>query len=181
MKKQRAFTLIEMLVVLAVLVLLISFVLVSLKGAGGKARDARRMADLDSIRKALILYENDKEDWIEDNSGCGALGNGSGFFNLELEPGEEYLGADYNKSISNCLAEEGYIKGEIIDPSGDRVCSSAVGNCYLKYNSYSGGIISKVYLYAKLETEPQSEDATDGTPCDYCDSFFGMNYYLRVK
>ena len=187
MKKQRAFTLIEMSVVLAILGLLISIVLVSICGAGAKARDARRIADLDSIRKALLLYNHDKEDWIEfgDDCNAGFSGSGNGFFNFEgeysLPPFPTFY---YPKSMSSCLADGGYMKAEIIDPSGDRVCSSATGNCYMKYNSYSLGVVSEVYLYAKLETGPkgdENKDTTNNTPCNTCDTIYGMNYYLRVK
>ncbi len=50
------FTLIELLVVIAIIGMLSSVVLASLNGARSKARDARRIADLQQIRTALELY-----------------------------------------------------------------------------------------------------------------------------
>jgi len=57
----KGFTLIELLVVIAIIGILASIVLASLNSARAKSRDARRLADLDSIKKALTLYYNDNQ------------------------------------------------------------------------------------------------------------------------
>jgi type II secretion system protein G len=53
------FTLIELLVVVAIIGMLASVILASLNNARGKARDARRQADIRNIQTALELYFND--------------------------------------------------------------------------------------------------------------------------
>lgn len=53
------FTLIELLVVISIISLLSSIVLTSVNSARGKARDARRLADLRQIQNALALYYDD--------------------------------------------------------------------------------------------------------------------------
>ncbi len=55
----KGFTLIELLVVIAIMMILSSVVTVSLASAKAKARDARRLHDLDQIRTALDLYYTD--------------------------------------------------------------------------------------------------------------------------
>jgi type II secretion system protein G len=57
--KNKGFTLLELLVVLAVIGVLASIVLVSLQSVRGKARDARRQADLRQMLTALELYYDD--------------------------------------------------------------------------------------------------------------------------
>lgn len=59
MGRQKGFTLVELLVVIAIIGMLSSVVLVSLGSARGKARDARRQAD---IRQLVIAMEFDYSD-----------------------------------------------------------------------------------------------------------------------
>ncbi|MFC1789822.1 type II secretion system protein [Patescibacteria group bacterium] len=167
---KRAFTLIELLVVIAIIGLLASIVLVSLGGARARARDGVRMHDLDQIRTSLVLYNDKYGNFIEEGSGCGYEGDGHGWFN--------YVGGIYPKSIAQCLMEVGIIATEIIDPTGGR----SFNYSYKKHhciNPTTG--YKEVYIYARLETQPLSSTATDGTCCSDCDTLYNINYYLQVQ
>lgn len=68
------FTLIELLVVIAIIGLLSSVVLASLTVARQKARDAKRVAEMDSISKALELYYTEANSYPPTTPG-GYLGS----------------------------------------------------------------------------------------------------------
>ncbi len=60
MKKSHcSFTLIELLIVVAIIGILASTIIISLTGAMARARDVRKKADLAAIYKAIISYESD--------------------------------------------------------------------------------------------------------------------------
>jgi prepilin-type N-terminal cleavage/methylation domain-containing protein len=166
------FTLIELLVVVAIIGILSSVVISSLNTSRAKARDIRRKSDLHQIRTVLAMYFNERGDYIENGSGCGYGGNGYGWFNSS--------GGSYPKSIMQCLIEAGVANQEIIDPTGYKSGSSPT-NSYHAYMKYTCGSPVKTYVYAKLESIPQSSTATDGTCCATCDSSYGMNYYVSIE
>jgi prepilin-type N-terminal cleavage/methylation domain-containing protein len=168
--KNRGFTIVELLVTVAIIGLLSTLAVILLSDARSKARDGRRIDDLAKARTAFFMYHDAYGNWVETGSGCGSGGNGLGWFS--------YAGGSYPKSIAQCLVDGGFSPKEIIDPSGDRSCTPTVRYAYMKYHC---GNPVRVYIYAKLETEPQSATATDGTCCPGCDSSYGMNYYLQIQ
>jgi prepilin-type N-terminal cleavage/methylation domain-containing protein len=88
-KKIKAFTLIEVLVVATILGVLVTIAVVSFSNAQRKSRDARRQADLEMVRQALILYR-------QDNGSYGNIGSDNAAFNALITTlyNEEYLTSD---------------------------------------------------------------------------------------
>lgn len=173
-RKNAAFTVAELLIVIVVIGILASVTLVSYNGAQAKARDVSRKNDLEHVANALSTYRTDTGNFIEAGSGCGYNNDGYGWLTYEA-------GGGYTKSIATCLKESGHLTKTIKDPSGGNGTSlPASGYAYMKYHCGSGNA-ERAYLYAKLETVPQSSTATDGTCDATLDTSYGMNYFVVVE
>lgn len=110
-RRKSGFTLIELLIVIIIISILATFVVASFTTAQKKARDARRKADLDAIKKALELFRSDSP------SGRYpfALGVGAGllFYNtMKTFPTDPLTGGYYHYNPSpigsgNCISNPG--------------------------------------------------------------------------
>jgi len=72
---QKGFTLVELLVVVAIIGLLAGIAIVSVNSVRIKARDARRIADIKQIQNALELYNNEKGGLYPPTKAIKELGN----------------------------------------------------------------------------------------------------------
>ena len=63
-KSSRGFTLVELLVVIAIISILATLLLLQLGVARAKARDAKRIADINQVRSALELYFDDNGSYL---------------------------------------------------------------------------------------------------------------------
>lgn len=171
--KQTGFTIVELLIVIVVIGILAAISAGAYNGMQARARDSIRMSDLANIKKAINVYHIDNGTWVEGASGCGYNGDGMGWFNY-------VNGTSYPKSVSRCLIEGGYLQNDILDPTKGVTSSPSTGYAYMKYHCGTGDA-QRVYIYAKLETRPQSTTATDGTCAGSVDELYGMNYYLQIK
>ena len=77
MKSPRAFTLIELMVVIAIIGLLSSIVLASLSSARSKGNDAKVISEMKSIRNAAELYYSQNSNYGAATSGATCTGVGS--------------------------------------------------------------------------------------------------------
>ena len=125
MNSKRGFTLIELLVVIAIIGILSSIVLVALRGARDKAKDARIVADLTQIRSiAEVLYDGDYGDVLITQADIAKLdtdiGRQGGTLSLEpAAPTTDYVAySDLNVSGWYCVDSTGTAGFTETDPSG---------------------------------------------------------------
>ena len=71
-RNEKGFTLVELIVVMTIIVIITSVGMVSYATAGSKARDSRRMADLERIRSALEMYRADNKIYPSDETTLGS-------------------------------------------------------------------------------------------------------------
>jgi prepilin-type N-terminal cleavage/methylation domain-containing protein len=143
---QTGFTLIELIITVAIIGILASIVMVSLTNAQKDARDARRKAELANVATALNLYYIDNGTFAIANAGSG----GTGWFNYNY-------GASLG-SVASALKTLGYMSGEALDPSGIAVADGVTQAGYMIYADTTG-----FTLWADLERPTATDLATQST------------------
>jgi len=153
--RNKGFTLIEILVVCAIIAVLAAIVFISLNRSQANARDATRISDMDTIANAFYLYYQDKGTFFISGTGQLIPGTGHGWFHCK--------GVTYNTtSIAEGLANTGYVSNVISDPSGDTSCANTSHNYMFYYNDIS----KKASTYAWLENPTTAQTSTATTAID---------------
>lgn len=101
------FTLIELLIVMAIIGILSTISLFALQGTRESARDARRKADLETIRSALELYRSDCHEYVTQAT---------------VEDVDTVFGTQLSDGDGSCTGANGnvYLEEISTDPASDR-------------------------------------------------------------
>ena len=136
----KAFTLIELLVVISIISLLATLAVASLNNARMKARNTKRVANLETLSKALELYYDDSDQYYNSNNHYVYLDCVGGTFQaLDTNTGDEGFWANLRPYI-------------ILESLADPLCKSSTNPIfYVSYNTHS------YVLYTQLE--PFGSDA----------------------
>lgn len=201
--KKDGFTIIELVIVIAVIGILAMIVLVAYPGYQARNRDSVRKSDVQQVASALGAYAIQKNSYIEPGEACGSSrtalnGSGNGWLVADTNDLSDYM----DNSILECLVNAKVLSGSdpLIDPSGCKwdsggSCGSASlgvpARAYMKATCLKAGV-KMTYVLANLETAP-SNNATIDNLCDTgtlpgfsgvtedWGTRYGMNYYVTVK
>lgn len=149
---KKAFTLIELMVAISLVAILVSLAVVSIKKSQESGRDARRIADLESIRKALEFYKDANGRYPRSG---GEDANGWDF-SAEGAPWIDDGGAGEAKPLS-----PNFIDNLPVDPknvgAGPSGGASGFGYVYAYYsNTYCNPVLGQEYiLVAQLESKKE--------------------------
>jgi type II secretion system protein G len=155
LNRYRGFTLIELLVVIAIIGLLASVILASLNSARTKARDAKRLSDMNQIQLALEMYydSNNRYPSISSDSCCDGWDQGP----CSDDP---FIGA---------LESAGLMSEVPTDPSGGSG-TGCYGYNYYRYGAGSYGCDASrgaffVLGVRNMETSGNPHPASPGWSC----------------
>lgn len=125
---KRGFTVLELLVVISIIGLLSGVILSSLDITRKKARDARRLSDMNQIVLALDLYYNDNGRYPSPVSDTICSGWDAGNLTLELLPGrlDEYINTPNDPTGTGCSGYNYYRYG-----AGSYGCDVSRGAFYV--------------------------------------------------
>ena len=147
-KKDRGFTLVEMLIAVSIIAIMASVVIVSVGKSRARGRDARRISDLKQIQQALVFY------YDSGNTTAGVKGFPS--------TGGAWYSSESGDSVPNGLANNGewvpglapnYIDALPKNPGGGKIndsvnCGSGVKPSYrYKFD----GVSYKLLAYCSPE------------------------------
>lgn len=106
-KTGAGFTLVELLVVIAIISILATLLLLQLGVARAKARDAKRIADINQVRSALELSFDDNGSYLATNTMTG-LKTAGYLINVPLDPIAASCTDVYNGAVSSIFNCYGY-------------------------------------------------------------------------
>jgi len=132
MKQNKGFTLVEILVVIAIIGILSSIVLASMGGARAKGRDTKRISDVKQLQLALQLYYDGHDSKYPQDIDSLTDDNFISSIPLDpLSPDQDYVYAPTSCSSSLCttysLTAELETTGSVYD--GDPDCSDVDTYC----------------------------------------------------
>lgn len=158
MQTKKAFSLVELLIVIAIIGILSSVVIINISNSKIKARDAKRKGDLNQIGLAFLNYHS-----VTDNysiPGTGSQGLGEGWFSFQ-----DGIAGGYPKSMAKGLIDAGYLSSTPIDPglSDANAKTNGYYRQYMKYDCFkdppTNSIKNGFAVFARLEKPTTKDDA----------------------
>jgi len=180
---QQGFTIVELLVVVAIIGIISTLSMISFGKAREKTRDTRRKSDLVQIANAIRLYA-DNHEGVFPETGFGLSNNGDGFLNNRNSGSSCYPGGDLEDFLDGTDPDiPSPVKNYLKIPS-DPKCGGCTGCNIATFGGYmyrSGSKPDCKVLNAHLENPSQEDLDSCNNNCGkgYSPSY-GMNYCYVV-
>ncbi len=127
-KKNRAFTLIEVLVAVTIIAVLTAIGVVSYVSANRNARDSKRLSDVEQIRAALEMYRADQGEYPASITFGGSLVSGSNTYMSPIpndprpSAGGEYSYTPGDENYTLTIYSEKTSTNRCFGPLGEKGC-----------------------------------------------------------
>ena len=165
---ERGFTIVEIIIVIAVVAILSAFTIVGYGVVAQQSRDTKRRTDLESLTSAIKAWANDNAKTpLQTGGGYGGFGHG--FVNT--------TSTDYPTNIATVLINTGNLAKDVADPKTPLNLGS-----YMFYPCTTAADNNRYGFFAKLEA-PSAKDAATITAwqassctAEPTDAYYGMNY-----
>jgi prepilin-type N-terminal cleavage/methylation domain-containing protein len=131
-KSKKGFTLIELMIVIAIIGILTAVVLAALSSARAKSRDAKRLSDVKQIQLALENYFDNNSTFPPTIATLASQSSGSGAI-LPSEPLDPSTGFSYFYAISP--QKNQYCVGANLETSANSSATGPNSTCAFTWNS----------------------------------------------
>lgn len=146
MKREKSFTVIELLLVIAIIGLLATIIFVALNSVRAKGRDSRRLSEIDSLRKALEFYYIDygqypeKTSWIKIEEDTDFLSAISPYISEDIQDPLYESGGEYSyQYTSEDTNGTEYKVCATMETYEDSYCVYSLGGGSIAFNGGANG------------------------------------------
>jgi len=187
--KQKAFTIIELVVVIAIIGVLATIIMSNVTRWQAKGRDAKRKGDLAQIKKALVFYAFDHGGRLP-TSGFGSGDGGNGWATNKNDGSPCYATGDLEDVLDGTDSTMPnpplnlYISMPHDPKHGGCYDQGFIRSGYMYYHDGSGEC-AVLFSHLEIESDDQSDDPSCTDTCyDITNSMivrYGMRYCVEVK
>lgn len=168
-RKDRGFTIVELLIVIVVIAILAAITITAFNGVQTRTRDSQRVADMNSIVKALELYK------VQNGQYPVAVGNSAGGWEISSNPNGNW---PFMKNLVNA----GIVNSIPVDPinTGDMVTGGSKIYAYYRYpTGYAGCDASRGPYYILLVRTGEGSTKSPSSPDNTCGTYSVSGWWFK--
>jgi prepilin-type N-terminal cleavage/methylation domain-containing protein len=168
-RRERGFTIVELLIVIVVIAILAAITIVAYNGIQTRARDTQRVADMNSIVKALELYK------AQNGQYPAAVGNSAGGWEISSN-------TNGNWPFLKNLVNAGIVNSIPVDPvnTGDMATPGSKIYAYYRYAAgYAGCDASRGPFYVLVVRTGEGSVKSPSSPDNTCGTYGVTGWWFK--